>query len=757
MRYRSQSVVCVVVAVGLQAYSPTGYSGTAGNGASQRNAASAQPATPANSQDPAAATPGATAANSPLAVTVEPVASAPEDQSPQRIVISPDGHHIAFVSTRGSRFVVVVDGKPTPKYDEIGHIHNAVNKEIIFSADGQHVMYIARRSDDEMVVVDGNEMVGYQLVDQFSFSPDGKQNAFIAQHDQQNAHQLAVVNGKDSPFYVTVTDLQFSANNAHVAYVGTVADPSKPANTTVVIDGKSEKPFYHVHDFHFSADGNHWAYVGEDFTGNVPAGASVQKSHMMADGKELAAYETIYNCQISPDGHVAYTANKSTHQGTPAEGMLTDECAGLDAQVWDVAKGHRFAAHGNSPLTLSPDGQHVAWLEEHPGNNELCVSVNGKRGIGYHGIQNIAFSPDSQHINYVAQQSANGIYVVRDEDESGPYQRTPNGMSLAFTLYFSPDGKHLAYQAGDGKMTFVVEDGKQQTPYEAIYGPLVFSPDGEHLAYIAQAKDPTANMTPIQRQQAQQSPNHSPGIYIVLDGQQQPVLPSVKFGSAANHSALHFSPDSKHLAYTDDWSKVVVDGRLATKATKTQNGALGNGMDATFHFTPDSKHDLWAQNVTTTSGMGAVHYMIDGDEVIGYQLAGTGGSNAGIPNYQPTLDPNGTIFFFAIKDGTTGTVTGSGPHATMTSPALYRITVNPGPPRDFGTTASDLATNTPPTPTQQQTVNSQSNPPAPANPTPANTTTPPPPNNSQSAIDKETAKAQKAKNTADRLRSLFGH
>ncbi len=713
---------CILMAAGFSA--SRAVAGSAGNGSHV-----AAPS-PVNNVAPVAQSLNSGA----LKIDAEPVAPAVEDQSPQRVVISPDGMHVAFVSIRGSRFAVVVDGKPSGKYDEIGHLNSAVNKEIIFSADGQHVMYIARRGDDQMVVIDGQEMVGYQLVDQFSFSPDGKQNAFVAQHDQQNFHLLAVINGKDSPFYATITDLQFSSNNAHVAYVGTVVDASKPENTSVVMDGKSEKPFYKVHDFHFSADGNHWAYVGEDFTGNVPAGTSVQKAHLMADGKELAAYEEIYNCQLSADGHVAYTANKRTHQGTPSEGMLTDECAGLDSQVWDVAKGHRFPAHGALPLYLSPDGQHVAWLEERPGNNELSLTVNGKHGLGYHGIENVLFSSDSQHVNYVARQNANGNYVVRDDDESGPYTPVP-------TIYLSPNGKHVAFKVANSGTAFVVEDGKQQTTYESIYGPLVFSPDGEHLAYIAQAKDPTANMTPIQRQQAQQSPSYSRGQYIVLDGQEQPVLPSVKFGSAVN-SALHFSPDSKHLAYTDDWSKVVIDGRMATKPVSAQGGAVGNGMDATFKFTPDSKHALWAQDVTTTSGMHTIHYIIDGDEVTGYQLAGRGGSNLGVLNYQASVLPDNSIFFFATKD--------SDQRGMPISPALYRLTVSPGPERDFGTTA--IAGQTP-TPQQTQTPQSSPPPPSPqqSHATPPQVTPPPPPANQ--AMDK----AKKVKNAADQLRGLFGH
>jgi hypothetical protein len=214
----------------------------------------------------------------------------------------------------------------------------------------------------------------------------------------------------------------------------------------------------------------------------------------------------------------------------------------------------------------------------------------------------------------------------------------------------------------------------------------------------------------------------------------------VKFGSAVNHSALHFSPDSKHLAYTDDWSKVVIDGRMVGKGGRTaQSGAIGNGMDATFKFTADGKHALWAQNVTTTSGNPTVHYLIDGDEVTGYQLAGKNGSNLGVPNYQPDLQADGGIFFFATKD--------SDQRGMAVSPALYRVTINPGSPRDFGATASagDTAANN--SNPQQDTTppNNQAQPQNPQSP-----------NDAQTASDKAAADAQKAKNAAGRLRGLFG-
>jgi hypothetical protein len=731
----------VVILLFLLACPPTGYSGTAGNGASQRNGGTSHMPIPAPAANPNPASAGPVVQPSNLDVHIEPVTAAPEDQSPQRVVISPDGHHIAFISIRGSRFAVVIDSKSSPKYDEIGAINNAVNKEIIFSADGQHAMFIARRGDDQMAVVDGHELVGYAMVDQFSFSPDGKQYAFVGRHDLQNGTPVMVVlNGKEGPGYFAIVGLQFSSNNAHVAYVSTVKDPSKPENTSLVIDGKNEKLFYQVHDFHFSDDGNHWAYVGQDFTGNAKPGTSVQGAHLMVDGKELAAFESIYSYQLSADGHVGYTANKRTHMSAQSE-MVGDECAGLDAQVWDVAKGHRFPAHGASPLYLSPDGQHVAWLEERPGNNELSLAVNGKHGLGYRGIHDIFFSPDSQHINYVAIQGSNGNYVVRDEDEAGPYQGP-------ITIFLSPSGKHVAFEVKGQQTAFVVEDGKQQTTYEAIYGPLVFSPDGEHLAYIAQAKDPTANMTPIERQQAEQSPAHNRGLYIVLDGQQQQVPLAIKFHAAVNTSGIYFSPDSKHLAYTD-YHTVVVDGRQVKSVPKfTPNGPKvklpPDTIDgAAFGFTPDNKHLLY----TIVLGWG--HCVIDGDEVAGYQMAGSTVGHVLAANHRPTIQPDGSVFFFAIQD--------AAPGAPGPSPTLYRVTVNPGPARDFGTAAADASASAA-TPANQPQANATppaATPPA-TPPPPPQQNKPPPQNTPASATDRAREQAQKAKDAANKLRGIFG-
>jgi Tol biopolymer transport system component len=50
---------------------------------------------------------------------------------------------------------------------------------------------------------------------------------------------------------------------------------------------------------------------------------------------------------------------------------------------------------------------------------------------------------------------------------------------------FSPDGRHIAYVAGNDKgESFMVIDGIVGTSYNSVSVP-VFSPDGQHIAYVA--------------------------------------------------------------------------------------------------------------------------------------------------------------------------------------------------------------------------------------------------------------------------------
>src|SRR4051794_5503148 len=93
---------CVLIAAGFSA--SRAVAGSMGNG----HSLTTRPPVPVSNVAPVAQSLDSGA----LKINAEPVAPAAEDQSPQRVVISPDGMHVAFVSIRGSRFAVVVDGSP---------------------------------------------------------------------------------------------------------------------------------------------------------------------------------------------------------------------------------------------------------------------------------------------------------------------------------------------------------------------------------------------------------------------------------------------------------------------------------------------------------------------------------------------------------------------------------------------------------------------------------------------------------------------
>src|SRR5690348_8273466 len=88
--------------------------------------------------------------------------------------ISPSGVHLATVTHKGSRWVVILDGVAGPKFDEIipalGYIDprpyqnmdiNLVprSQPVTFSKDGKRFAYVARQGQDWELVADNKELV----------------------------------------------------------------------------------------------------------------------------------------------------------------------------------------------------------------------------------------------------------------------------------------------------------------------------------------------------------------------------------------------------------------------------------------------------------------------------------------------------------------------------------------------------------------------------------------------------------------------
>jgi WD40 repeat protein len=640
-------------------------------------------------------------ADSPLVISAESFDPAPSNVS--RAIFSADGLHVAYTGALGSRTTVYVDGKPGEKYDEITNWAAPTGlPQVLFSPTGNHYAYLARTGQNRVVVLDGTEIPlaaePYEVTEE-TFSPDGSHFAYAV--NWQRGGGVIVLDGKEGPHSKQVKSLQFSADGNHFAYITTAA-PGDVLNSkaSVVLDGTPGQEFGQITALTFSPDGAHCGYIAQDAaTPGAPGQiATPGKFHLIIDGKDAAPLYHIDSFQFSGDGqHVMYTGGTADPQNKDTEGRsAVDPVIGLDNQTWP----YRPVTSGQPVISI--DGRRIAYIEHSsadPASHTVVVSVNGLRGSEYDDIRQLQFSPDSQHMAYLALQSGgssgnpNREFVVYDGNESEAYAVNSNLPKI--NLFFSPDGKHFAYDANDGTQCFVVADGKKGASYDQVVLPLIFSPDSQHLAYFA-FTDTTKNMTPIERQQAANSLDFDPGLYLVADGSQSRLPPGTVSQTSVGPATLTricFSPDSQHLAYIgrrqykmkgpDGIARIHNDQILVVdaKMVKFDNpAALPNpfgdpaltqvqvqqartaGMVVS--FTPDNKHVLCALNPSANAG-GCL--AVDGNVIEGYTR------NFSAFQLPPVNLPGNKIEFFAQ----------TWTHQHPSQGPLQRLTVDLGPDRGF--------------------------------------------------------------------------
>ena len=122
------------------------------------------------------------------------------------------------------------------------------------------------------------------------------------------------------------------------------------------------------------------------------------------------------------------------------------------------------------------------------------VIVDGRRRGSNRGeLQSPVFSPDGKRLAWIALRSVvrlipfegligvdtgSGWSVVVDGDWGKEYGRIR-------ALTFCPQGRSFAYEANASGGRCVVVDGREQEKFSTIGNGPLFSPDGKHVAYSA--------------------------------------------------------------------------------------------------------------------------------------------------------------------------------------------------------------------------------------------------------------------------------
>ncbi len=148
------------------------------------------------------------------------------------IKFSPDGRRFAYVTKKGEKMVVVVDGTEEKQYDSIR------TDSLIFSPDNKRVAYAAKEGNKWLVVVDGVEEKRYDEISKEPiFSPDSKK---VAYGTGAGNLQFVVVNGVEEKKFDRLgeSDFLFSQDSQRLAY------SARKGNKWFVVVGGTEGKTY---------------------------------------------------------------------------------------------------------------------------------------------------------------------------------------------------------------------------------------------------------------------------------------------------------------------------------------------------------------------------------------------------------------------------------------------------------------------------------------------------------------------------------
>ena len=380
----------------------------------------------------------------------------------------------------------------------VGGLMGRLTERIRISPDGRHVAFVTAAPSGARVYLDGKAGPGpYTLISDPQFSPNSARLAYAA---TMNDRSPLVLDGVEGSWYDAVSNPLFSPNSARIAYAVFTRMPAPVGRKSqVVIDGSPSAPFEAFTDPYitFSPDSRRVAYV---------YGATADQAVTVLDGQpvSLPGYDSIV-AEFFPNG-VAYRARKggksffllingrevagpyrqigfltfSPDGKRTAYSMMEDACVVCSQRaVVDGAVGPPYFAVGNKVI-FSPDGTRWAYQAlKRPYSGVVVLD-----GREYAQGSDPVFSPDSRRIGFLRQsRTPPGIAAIVDRQEGRPYR-------LIRQLVFSPDSQHFAYGADRGQNLLLVVDGSERKEYPraADSTPLViptFSPDSRHVLYIA--------------------------------------------------------------------------------------------------------------------------------------------------------------------------------------------------------------------------------------------------------------------------------
>jgi hypothetical protein len=378
---------------------------------------------------------------------------------------------------------IYVDGKPGPESRAL--------PRLIFSPDGTHYAYTDEEegSPSKWAVVDGKQVNFFGDIDQFA----ANNHLLSIVHDNANHAAIFVMDGKPRFKAANVGKIWTSADGKEIAMIITPAPNAKPILT---VNGKTvpaaEGAF--VQSVFFSPDGKRYA-------AHCQAG---NDQFMIVDGKKGDVYNSIpeqvgpYNrtqlMWIDPSIELKWADVPKAPAFTSDSSKFVYIASANNSNYLMTEDGEYddfTGSPGQTELAFSGSGGHYGFLGMAP-NHKQAVVIDGKStvlgqagGAGQLMLSGLSFSPDGAHYGVVVGSGISSLYV---DGKQMP------GNIMGQKYIFSPDGKHVLYEAGNSAMAM---DGKiipTDPPFQAASFPF-FSPDSQHVYWIHTGRIPNTTDT----------------------------------------------------------------------------------------------------------------------------------------------------------------------------------------------------------------------------------------------------------------------
>jgi len=398
------------------------------------------------------------------------------------VSFGPEGSQPVYAACQSNKWFVVSDGRAGKSYDRVGY-----NKEgywpFIFSPDGKRLAYVAAESGKECIVVDGRAGSFYDkiLPNTPGFSPNSKRLGYVA---RRGGRAVVVMDSRELAEGDEVMNRDwgaqtagdwFSPNSKRIAFT-----IKRAGKSFVLVDGVESRAWDEVSsgfgygfpegDFNgvrFSPDSKHFVYEAR----------RADNWSIVLDGSETVRGKYIGCLVFSPDSK--RTAYVELLEGDKPDDWNTRVV--VDKVAWKPFDGRV------EKLLFSPDSKRPICVVGPRQEGKEFLVENGMAGEEYdqidlfHGFP--VFSPNGKHCAYVATRGE-GTYLVLDGHES----RLGKDCSVV-SFTFSPDSKRWACFVETEGDDFVVVDGKRIGSYGigkvAWDKQIVFSPDSRHIAFQA--------------------------------------------------------------------------------------------------------------------------------------------------------------------------------------------------------------------------------------------------------------------------------